>query len=76
MRAEVEHLLDLHESGYLENPAIEAVASALGGGHELISGDRIVHYTIVHKIGSGGMGESLSRRRWKARPSRGDQAAA
>src|SRR5687767_6785801 len=56
LRAEVERLLDSYESGFLEQPAVGNVAATLVQDC-LRPGDTVGHYTIVSKIGSGGMGE-------------------
>ncbi len=56
LRAEVERLLDSYDSEYLESPAIANVASTVSGDR-FAAGDSVEHYTVVKKIGSGGMGD-------------------
>ncbi len=56
IRREVERLLDSYKSKYLEQGAVANVAAEVVGDG-LKSGEKIDHYTIVSKIGSGGMGE-------------------
>ena len=56
LRAEVERLLDSYERGFLEQPAVGDFADALVRDG-LQPGDLVGHYTVVSKIGSGGMGE-------------------
>ena len=56
LRSEIERLLASCDSEYLEQPAVEsAVELVLSKGLE--PGSSIGHYTIVKRIGSGGMGD-------------------
>ena len=54
-RAEIDRLLDSYDSGYLEDPIFDGHLS--GPFADLREGHSIAHYSIVRKIGSGGMGE-------------------
>ena len=56
IRREVERLLSSYKPSYLETPAV-ANLDARNNADGLRSGQQIGHFTIVEKIGSGGMGE-------------------
>jgi eukaryotic-like serine/threonine-protein kinase len=56
MQAEVRRLLTAYDTGYLERPAFEALAEPIKQ-YDLQPNSAIGHYTIVNKIGAGGMGE-------------------
>jgi eukaryotic-like serine/threonine-protein kinase len=56
MRAEVRRLLTAYDTGFLEGPAFEALALPIAE-NDLQPDSAIGHYTIVNKIGSGGMGD-------------------
>ncbi len=56
VRAEVERLINSYESGFLEQPAAGDLAASFAE-NGLRTGDVVGHYTILSKIGSGGMGE-------------------
>ncbi len=60
LRREVEALLDFDRDAgsFLESPALDAAADLLAEPPSgLAAGRRIGHYTILSRIGSGGMGE-------------------
>ncbi len=56
LRKEVERLLASYDSEYLERPAVGNLSEKFVGD-ALAAGQQIGHYSIVEKIGSGGMGE-------------------
>ena len=60
LRREVEALL-AHEdtaAGFLDGPALAAAARELSvAGQTLSAGQRLGHYTILSRLGAGGMGE-------------------
>ena len=69
VRREVERLLDSYDSGYLEQPAIERVASVVD--NHLDVGQEVGHYKIVKRIAGGGMGEFILPKIYQPRsPSR------
>ncbi len=67
LRAEVEMLIAAHqkaaENEFIDSPAGELAAPLLVSDEQVESGDRLVngqqigHYTVLRKIGAGGMGE-------------------
>ncbi len=56
VRRDVEILLHSFESGYLEKPIVDKIAEQIIE-NQLTAGQRIKHYEIREKIGTGGMGE-------------------
>ncbi|MGD9562071.1 MAG: protein kinase [Pyrinomonadaceae bacterium] len=56
LRREVEKLFEAYKTDYLEHPAVENFAAEIGKG-SLSGGQEIGHYSIIKKIGAGGMGE-------------------
>src|SRR5687767_10391187 len=56
LRDEVERLLRSHDSEFLETPAVAPFAEGVArqSSH---SGQLIGHYSVITKIGSGGMGD-------------------
>jgi serine/threonine protein kinase/tetratricopeptide (TPR) repeat protein len=60
LRRELELLLraDREAGSFIEAPAVEAAADLLAESRShLVAGQRVAHYTIVSRIGAGGMGE-------------------
>ena len=60
LRREVESVLAHHEqaSRLLESPAIERAAELIAGPESRsLEGETISHYTLIRRIGSGGMGK-------------------
>lgn len=56
LRREVERLLESRDSEFLETPAVEEFAEGISLRSSR-SGQRIGHYNVLKKIGSGGMGD-------------------
>jgi WD40 repeat protein/serine/threonine protein kinase len=59
LRAAIEKLLASNDTEFLETPAAGNLVGSLGGkpSSSSISGQRIGHYNVERKIGSGGMGD-------------------
>lgn len=57
VRREVERLLNTFDSEFMEGTAVQNVADLLADEESLISGEKIGHYSIVNRLGKGGMGE-------------------
>jgi hypothetical protein len=57
LRAEVEKLLDSTDTDFLQTPVAGNLVGSLGNnsGSTSISGQRIGHYNVERKIGSGGI---------------------
>src|SRR6266478_8063301 len=59
LRSEVESLIASHEKdgSFIDSPAYEAAAGLLASDPELTVGEKIGHFEILSRLGSGGMGE-------------------
>jgi Tol biopolymer transport system component len=59
LRGEVESLIRSHErtGSFIDSPAYEAAGMIAEVQAELSAGERVAHYEIISRLGSGGMGE-------------------
>ena len=59
LRRDIDSLIKSHEesTNFVDKPAFQAAAEMLVDNFEFTSGQRVAHYTILSKIGEGGMGQ-------------------